>query len=205
MTLVGVNLWSTPSGAVSRSCQRSPPGTNGRHNALTGRLNDRTFHEHTVCVMALVARASLSLALGFAACARPMNAPPRTTEPPPMRTRDASDAVVSDATASTDCDASGYPTLTDYSEITDGRRFSLEMRREPGGAWVPIAQLRMPMHHASTIVFEPSLDTLVADAGAAQTWLVLATGLGRRSLEHDPRRHAWFATYAARPERVCPR
>jgi hypothetical protein len=35
--------------------------------------------------------------------------------------------------------------------------------------------------------------------------LVVATGLGRVSMEHDEQRNTWFATYGARVERVCAR
>lgn len=142
------------------------------------------------------------------ACARTVSTTPTRALPTPMRTTDASqetrDAADAPATPASGCDTSAHPAITDYTEIVAGRAFSLVVRREASGAWVPARPLRMPMHHASTLVFEPSLDTLVPDAGSATTWLVLATGLGRRSLDHDPRRHTWFATYAARPERVCP-
>jgi hypothetical protein len=131
-----------------------------------------------------------------------------TSTPPSSLDPSAPDVTVapSDASdsASASCDDAGYPPLEDYSAITAGARFSLVVRREPSGAWVPITPLRMPLHHASTIVFDPSLDAMIEERERGIPVKVLAVGLGRRSIEHDPRRHAWFATYAARPERACP-
>jgi hypothetical protein len=120
-------------------------------------------------------------------------------------TTDAEDrSVDAAAVALSPCDASTYPALRDYSDIAAGARFSLVVRRAPSGAWGPAAPLRMPLHHASTIVFEPALDTMIEERERGGLVLVLAVGLGRRSIEHDPRRGAFFATYAARPERTCP-
>jgi hypothetical protein len=116
------------------------------------------------------------------------------------------DAHLDDAAAETSapaCDTSAHPTLEDYSEVREGSAFSLLVRREPSGAWAPVHPLRMPLHHASTLVFEPPLDSLVSDAARAGPVLVLAVGLGRRSIVNDPRRHHWFATYAARVARAC--
>jgi hypothetical protein len=129
-----------------------------------------------------------------------------TREAPARHPLDASsaDADASAETSATACDTSAHPTLEDYSEVREGAAFSLLVRRETSGAWVPVQPLRMPMHHASALVFEPPLDSLVPEPRRAQPVLVIATGLGRRSLEHDPRRRAWFATYAARVERACP-
>ena len=121
-----------------------------------------------------------------------------------MNPTDPRDASAGDGSTAAPCDASGYPTLGDYSDVREGAAFSLVVRREPSGAWLPAEPLPMPMHHASMLWFEPHLDTLVTEADRARPVLVLAMGLGRRSLEHDARRHTWFATYAARVERVCP-
>lgn len=110
----------------------------------------------------------------------------------------AQDARMNDDATSPACDASAFPTLLDYSDVREGAPFSLLVRREPSGAWVPAEPLRMPMHHASSLVFEPALDALVHEAERDRPVLVLAVGLGRRSIEHDARRHAWFATYGAR-------
>ncbi|MBL8680326.1 MAG: hypothetical protein JNK05_14210 [Myxococcales bacterium] len=166
------------------------------------------IHTHDSNTTLLARRTQIGALAMLVACARPVSTTPTRARPTPMRTtatfQETQDAADAPATPAGGCDTSAHPAITDYTDIVAGRAFSLLVRREASGAWVPAQPLRMPMHHASTIVFEPSLDTLVSDAGAATTWLVLATGLGRRSLDHDPRRHTWFATYAARPERVCP-
>lgn len=102
------------------------------------------------------------------------------------------------------CDSTAHPTLTDYTDVREGAPLSLLVRREPSGAWVPVNALRMPLHHASSLVFEPPLDSLVRDDDRGGPVLVLAVGLGRRAINFDERRHVWFATYAARVSRVCP-
>ena len=90
--------------------------------------------------------------------------------------------------------------------MREGARFSLLLERDAGGVWRPAVRLQMPHHHASALVFEPPVDAVMGDAlraSAPSRVVVLATGLGRRSIEHVPPRRAWFATYAARPDRVC--
>lgn len=151
-------------------------------------------------------RSTLSLAalwiLSLAGCAPRREAHTQSTHPlisPQHSGASATqDARVNDDATSPACDASAYPALLDYSDVREGAPFSLLVRREPSGAWVPAEPLRMPMHHASSLVFEPALDTLVSEAERDRPVLVLAVGLGRRSIEHDARRHAWFATYGAR-------
>ncbi len=99
------------------------------------------------------------------------------------------------------CASSALPlALTAYDEIVDGRAFSLELERAPSGAWAPVPQLRMPLHHASTIVW---IGQQQLDAQAAPRVLVVATGIGTPQIEHDAARHTWFATYSARVVRVC--
>lgn len=163
--------------------------------------------------MATIARALPIALCAVASCVRAQSTPTQSThlsilsadnDASAAREAPVSDAPASDASVSEACDATAHPPLADYSEIREGAPFSLRVRRDPSGAWVPAEPLRMPMHHASTIVFVPALDTLVAEADRAAVILVLAVGLGRRSIEHDPRRNTWFATYAARVDRACP-
>src|SRR5688500_6290235 len=53
------------------------------------------------------------------------------------------------------CEPSSFsPALAAYDAIVDGLRFSLELQRDERGAWSPAAQLRMPLHHASSIRWE---------------------------------------------------
>jgi hypothetical protein len=104
--------------------------------------------------------------------------------------------------ADPDCDqATRPPALTRYDAIVDGAVFSLAVVQDAHGGWGPAVPLDMPRHHASTIAWEglPLLDLY-----AGRTVIVHATGRGRSSLVHDPDRHTWFATYAARIDRVCP-
>jgi hypothetical protein len=75
--------------------------------------------------------------------------------------------------------------------------------RSVSGSWMLADTLDMPMHHASMIAWTDDAQ-LLASAQVDRV-LVVATGLGRVSLEHDQRRTMWFATYAARVERVCAR
>jgi hypothetical protein len=91
--------------------------------------------------------------------------------------------------------------LASYDAITDGAAFTLALVRDDRGVWVPAERLPMPLHHASAIEWQGA-DLLDAHAGARVT--VIATGLGRTSIDHDADRNTWFATYAARIERVCP-
>jgi hypothetical protein len=93
------------------------------------------------------------------------------------------------------------PALASYDAITDGVAFSLTLARDARGAWAPAAHLAMPLHHASTIEWERR-ELLDAHSGVRAT--VIATGLGRSSIEHEVGRNTWFATYRARIERVCP-
>lgn len=95
------------------------------------------------------------------------------------------------------------PALTAYDAIADGVPFSLEIRRDERGAWLPRAPLRMPMHHASMIAWTDS-EHLLDPHTSPEPLLVFATGLGRTSMEHDEEHDVFFATYGARVDRVCP-
>jgi hypothetical protein len=100
------------------------------------------------------------------------------------------------------CEAAVLPDPLDrYDAITAGAMFSLELVHDARGAWVPGVQLEMPLHHASTIEWR-ARELLEPHAGGRV--VVVATGEGRTSIVHDPQRNTWFATYAARIERVCP-
>lgn len=93
--------------------------------------------------------------------------------------------------------------LASYDAIADGVAFSLEIRRDERGAWLPRAPLAMPMHHASMISWTDEQHLLDAHT-SREPVLVFATGLGRLSMEHDEERNVFFATYGARVDRVCP-
>jgi hypothetical protein len=93
------------------------------------------------------------------------------------------------------------PVLESYDAIEQGRTFSLVIAQDERGVWHPARSLGMPHHHASSIEWRESA---LLDAHRGARVVVAATGLGRTSLEHDPGRHVWFATYAARIDRVCP-
>jgi hypothetical protein len=92
------------------------------------------------------------------------------------------------------------PPLARYDAITDGVAFSLALAEDARGVWGPVTPLGMPLHHASTIEWEGHE---LLDAHRGTRVVVLATGRGRTALVHDPGRHTWFATYAARIDRVC--
>lgn len=102
-----------------------------------------------------------------------------------------------------ECNGDRPPILTAYDAITPDVRFSLVLARDERGGWGPAERLSMPLHHASTITWTGVTHQL-ASAGVDRV-LVVATGLGRLSLEHDQARNTWFATYGARVERVCTR
>jgi hypothetical protein len=103
------------------------------------------------------------------------------------------------------CNRDGYASLTDYSDVHAGLRFSLSVQRNAQGLWQPVTPLRMPMHHASTLLFEPTIDSMLTNVApqVQRRVMVLATGVERRSIEHDPQRGTWFATYVAHPDRLC--
>lgn len=101
------------------------------------------------------------------------------------------------------CAPADAPALTRYDDVREGARFSLRVRREPSGAWAAVEPLAMPMHHASSLQFEPPIDALVAEPDRGRIITVIAVGAGRRRLEFDARRRTWFATYVARVERAC--
>jgi hypothetical protein len=110
---------------------------------------------------------------------------------------------VEDAADTTECDATAAPRLTAYDAIEPDVRFSLVLARDARGVWEPAERLDMPLHHASTITWTD--DAQLLESARANRVLVVATGLGRISIEHDERRNTWFVTYGARVERVCAR
>lgn len=144
-------------------------------------------------------RGAWLLGLVLAACAGGPGVAERR-EPPPRvddGAREASPARVPEACATRPA------ALSSYDAITDGVPFSLEIRRDDHGAWLPTSPLRMPMHHASMISWTD--DTHLLDAHPSrEPIVVIATGLGRVSIEHDETHNVFFATYGARVERVCP-
>lgn len=91
------------------------------------------------------------------------------------------------------------PALTRYNDIEQGRPFTLTLRKDEGGEWMPTPALSMPHHHASRIDWQS--DSPLAPL-RSQEVTVIATGGGRTSLV--PRGGRWFASYAARIEQVCP-
>jgi hypothetical protein len=100
-----------------------------------------------------------------------------------------------------ECDGDRPPALHSYDAIMHDVRFSLVLTRDARGVWTPADRLDMPLHHASMIAWTDDAQ-LLASAQVDRV-LVVATGLGRVSLEHDEGRNTWFATYGARVERVC--
>lgn len=123
-----------------------------------------------------------------------------TSSAPPDAASSPSASPPPDASAA--CATEALPPVLDrYDAIQDGTRFRLELTQDARGAWIPVRAPTMPLHHASTIAWT-NAEQLAPHAGHAIT--VVATGAGRRSLEHDARRATWFATYAARIDLVCP-
>jgi hypothetical protein len=92
------------------------------------------------------------------------------------------------------------PVLSSYDAIVDGLEFTLVLAQDERGVWLPVPALDMPSHHASSIDW--SGDAQLEAFRGSQVHVV-AVGLGRTKLEHDPARGVWFATYAARIERAC--
>jgi hypothetical protein len=138
---------------------------------------------------------SLASVLIFActSCGSPTPAP--SVSPVPVRTVSTSAAAPPSA-----CQAVP-PALASYDAITAGQPFSLQLERGTDTTWQPREQLKMPLHHASQLAW---VDTTALDAQRDDVVTVVAMGLGRTSLEHDPDRNTWFASYAARIEHVCP-
>jgi hypothetical protein len=116
---------------------------------------------------------------------------------------EAAESAAAEAADSSECDGDRPPALRAYDAIAPDLRFSLVLTRDARGVWTPADRLDMPLHHASTIAWTDDAQ-LLASARVDRV-LVVATGLGRVSLEHDERRNTWFATYGARVERVCAR
>jgi len=126
-------------------------------------------------------------ALALVACGSPTPSPPSS--------------IAATPSSSLAC-ASLPAALSSYDAITEGTPFSLTLLRDEHGAWLPAAPLAMPLHHASTIAWTDEAHLL--DAQRDPQVVVVATGLGRTSIEHDEARGVWFATYAARVDRLCP-
>lgn len=104
--------------------------------------------------------------------------------------------------ADTGCDPANQPArLTAYDAIRPGLRFTLDLVEDARSVWVPAERLTMPMHHASEIVWEHNEPLASHHGGRVR---IVAVGIGRRRLDHDPRRNTWFASYAATIETVCP-
>ena len=93
------------------------------------------------------------------------------------------------------------PRLKSYDAIVPGSSFSLPVVQDGSGAWVPAERLSMPQHHSSTIVWRDRDHQL--DSLRDERVLVIALGLGRTSIDHDPNRGYWFATYGAEVMNVC--
>ena len=108
------------------------------------------------------------------------------------------------AAASVPAECASVPTpLTAFDDIADGVPFSLEVRRDEHGAWLPLHPLHMPMHHASMITWAD--DSHLLEGNTTHDPVVFfATGRGAPNIEHDETRDVFFATYTARVDRVCP-
>ena len=136
----------------------------------------------------------LALTLGCAGAAR--EAAPTPPASPPRAPETASASPVDPA-----CGVLA-PTLTSYDAIASDVVFSLEVAVDERGAWAPARPLDMPLHHASMIVWTDEEHRLDPRGGVRQR--VIATGIGRLSIEQDEARHTWFATYGARVDHACP-
>ena len=102
----------------------------------------------------------------------------------------------------TECASVPTP-LTAFDDIADGVPFSLEVRRDEHGAWLPIHPLHMPMHHASMINWADDAHVL-EHVTTRDPVVFFATGRGAPNIDHDETRGVYFATYTARVDRVCP-
>lgn len=92
--------------------------------------------------------------------------------------------------------------LEDYALVADGRRYVVNVTRDPStGMWVPTPLPQMPYHHASRLSLRglsghPAL--ALADAHPR-----LLIELVSRTVEKVPGRHEWRAEYVARVIDVC--
>lgn len=101
------------------------------------------------------------------------------------------------------CAEGSTPRLEDYALVADGRRYFVDVTRDPStGEWQPTPLPRMPHHHASRLSLRgltdyPGLLTL----GDERPRFVIE--LLSHTIEQVPGRHEWRAEYVARVVEVC--
>jgi hypothetical protein len=101
-------------------------------------------------------------------------------------------------------EAVSAPELRDYALVKDGATYHAVVERDPShGSWRPVATPRMPLHHASRLVWLNLVDHpgLTAKAGSR---LRFTFSIDRHEIEAAAgRERQWLASYFATVTAVC--